>query len=111
MIGFFAVGYATAILAAFGAAGPTLLAIAGVFQRHSLALVPAYLLRKKSWSWMLHPGLAILTARDVIMAEGIARMFKDHPDADAAVVVVGRAHLGGLERELIEKHGFAPAEL
>jgi hypothetical protein len=111
LIGFFVVGYATPILLAFGGRSPALRAITRAFQRHTLAAIPAYLLRRKSWAWMLYPALAILTARDEIMAEGIARLFRETSQDDAVVVVVGRAHLPGLARELVEKYGFLAAEL
>jgi len=111
LIGFFTVGYAMPLLLAFGGKAPTLRAITRAFQRHTLGALPAYLLRNKPWAWMLYPPIAILTARDVIMAEGIARLFRETPGRGAVVVVVGRAHLPGLTRELIEKHGFSRAEL
>jgi hypothetical protein len=72
---------------------------------HMLALVPAIALRRRSWSYVIHPAIGLITIRDPLMAEGTVRMLEDHPTG-AAVVVMGRAHLPGFERELIEKHGF-----
>jgi hypothetical protein len=79
-------------------------------QVHMLALIPALALRGRSWSWMIHPAVGLLTTRDMLMAEGTVRMLDDHPAAAAAVVVMGRAHLPGFERELLTKHGFARVE-
>jgi len=81
--------------------------VALFFQAHMLLLVPAWLLRAHSWAWVLHPAIAILNVRDVLMAEGTARMMAEHPEPQAAVVVMGRAHLPGFGREL-EKRGFRP---
>jgi hypothetical protein len=72
---------------------------------HMLLLVPAFALRRRSWSWLVHPAIGLVTTRDMLMAEGTVRMLEDHR-ASAAVVVMGRAHLPGFERELCEKHGF-----
>jgi hypothetical protein len=78
-----------------------------VFNAHFLFfLPPALVFRRKPWSWMVHPFIAILTLRDVIMANGTVKMLADHPEDRTAVVVMGRAHLPGFERELVEKHGF-----
>ena len=89
-------------------AAMTVLAIA--LEVHLLALVPAFLLRRRSWSWILHPAVGLITARDALMAEGTVAMLEAHPDAESAVVVMGRAHLPGYERELVEKHGFVRIE-
>lgn len=78
-----------------------------LFNAHFLFfLPPALVFRRKPWSWMIHPFIGILTLRDTIMANGTVRMLGDHPDDRTAVVVMGRAHLPGFERELVEKHGF-----
>ena len=53
----------------------------------------------------------IIVALDFPDEAGTLRMLKDHPEADAAVLVMGRAHVRGVERQLIEKHGFLPAQL
>jgi hypothetical protein len=76
---------------------------------HLLALIPAFALRRRSWSWLIHPAVGLVTTRDMLMAEGTVRMLEDHA-APAAVVVMGRAHLPGFERELVEKHGFRRIE-
>jgi hypothetical protein len=77
-----------------------------VFECHLAALVPAWLLRAHPWAWLLHPMVAILTVRDTLMADGTVRMLKDHPGPRAALVILGRAHLPGFERELVTRHGF-----
>ena len=76
------------------------------FQLHMIALVPAIILRRHRWSWVIHPFLGILTLRDELMAAGTVRMFEDHKAARAAVVVMGRAHVAGYTRLLVAKHGF-----
>jgi len=85
----------------------TLLAFA--FQVHMLALIVGILFRRHSWSWMLHPFLGILSLRDELMAEGTVRMLEDHPTIEAAVVVMGRAHVDGYARILVERYGFTRA--
>jgi len=82
----------------------TLLAFA--FQVHMLALAPGILLRRYHWSWLIHPFLGILTLRDEQMAAGTVRMLEDHPAARAAVVVMGRAHVSGYDRLLVDRYGF-----
>lgn len=77
-----------------------------VFQAHLALLVPALLLRRFPLGWVLHPMAAILTARDTLMVDGTVRMLADHPDAGPALVIMGRAHLPGFERQMIEQHGF-----
>lgn len=81
------------------------------FQLHLLALIPAVLMRRRSWSWLLHPAVAILTVRDAILAEGTLAMFEAYPHEQCAIVVMGRAHCPGYERDLIERFGFSRAEL
>jgi hypothetical protein len=83
--------------------------LAALFQVHLLALVLGVLFRRHSWSWVLHPFLGILSLRDELMAEGTVRMLEDHPTVQAAVVVMGRAHVDGYARILIERYGFARA--
>jgi len=107
----FTVFYATLILNVGGIVVPWLLVAAMVFQLHLLALIPAFVFRHHAWAWLLHPAVALVTVRDMLMAEGTVRMLQEHPEAEAAVVVMGRAHLAGFERELVEKHGFQRAEL
>ena len=77
-----------------------------VIQLHLLMLFPAWLLRKKSWAWLVHPAIGLVTARDTLMADGTVRMLAAHPGPSSAVVVMGRAHLPGYEQELVERHGF-----
>ncbi|MDB4996610.1 MAG: hypothetical protein JWM74_4042 [Myxococcaceae bacterium] len=106
---FFAVLWTHFILTALGmteaARSPfTLLVLA--FELHFLALLPAILLRRHSWAWLIHPVVAIVTVRDRMMANGTVQMLSDHPEAQSAVVVMGRAHLPGFERELVDLHGF-----
>lgn len=107
----FGVTYASLLLRALGFPAPILRRLEQVFQMHFLAAVPAYALRGHSWGWLVHPLPSILTARDTLLAEGTVRMLRDYPEPSAAVVVMGRAHVAGYERELVEKHGFVPAEL
>ena len=76
------------------------------FEAHMVLLVPAYLLRQRAWAWLVHPLVALVVVRDGFMAAATARMMSEHPGVDEAVVVMGRAHLPGLERELVERHGF-----
>ena len=107
----FGVTYASMLLRALGVPVPVLRRIEQVFQLHFLAAVPAYALRAKPWAWLVHPLPSILTARDTLLAEGTVRMLREHPEPSAAVVVMGRAHVAGYQRELVEKHGFLPADL
>jgi hypothetical protein len=76
------------------------------FQLHLLALIPGFFLRRYTWSWVVHPFLGILTLRDALMSDGTVRMLADHPSMPEAVVVMGRAHVGGYSANLIEQHGF-----
>lgn len=85
------------------AAGLTVAAL--VLELHLLLLVPAWLLRRRSWAWLVHPAVALVTVRDTLMAEGTVRMLRDHPAPQAALVIMGRAHLPGYERELVAR-GF-----
>ena len=81
-------------------------AVLSAFQMHMIMLVPAILLRRYSWSWMIHPFIGILTLRDELMAKGTVQMLADHKKEKFAVVVMGRAHVQGFTRLLVEKHGF-----
>jgi hypothetical protein len=76
-------------------------------QAHMILLIPAIVLRRFRWSWMIHPLIGILTLRDYLMVDGTVRMLEDHPRMPA-VVVMGRAHVSGYTRLLIDKHGFKP---
>jgi hypothetical protein len=80
--------------------------LAFCFQLHLLMLVPGIFLRRYRWSWMVHPFLGILTLRDELMSTGTVRMLEDHPSLQESVVVMGRAHVHGYERLLLERHGF-----
>jgi hypothetical protein len=83
-----------------------IMTLALLFQIHLLALVPGILVRRFSWSFLVHPFLGILTPRDILMAAGTVTMLNDHPSAKEAVVVMGRAHVQGYERILVERYGF-----
>jgi len=102
------------VMTVFGLGGPLVALFALInyaFQLHLFALIPALLLRKHPWSWILHPAVAILTVRDATMAEGTIAMLADHPEADAAVVVMGRAHSAGYAEQLIDRFGFTLTDL
>lgn len=112
---FFVVGFALALLAPIQDRVPEvvlrpLVCLGILLQYHLLALIPALLLQRRPWSWIIHPGVAILSTRNTMMVEGTMRMLADHPGPRAALVIVGRAHLPGYERELVESHGFTPVE-
>lgn len=77
-----------------------------LLELHLLLLVPAWSLRRRRWAWVVHPFLAILATRDVLMARGTRDMLAAYPGADPAVVVMGRAHVPGYVRVLVERHGF-----
>jgi hypothetical protein len=74
-------------------------------QAHMVLLVPAIILRRYTWSWMIHPLIGILTLRDELMAKGTIEMLDDHKREKHAVVVMGRAHVQGFTRLLVER-GF-----
>ena len=92
------------------ALAPFIIAAAGLFQLHLLMVVPAIFFRRKTWSWMLHPFLGILTLRDHLMVDGTVAMLKDHPTDRSSVVVMGRAHVSGYSALLIQHHGFVVEE-
>jgi hypothetical protein len=83
-----------------------LMLVALAFQVHLLALIPGFIVRRYSWSWVIHPFLGILTLRDELMSAGTVRMLEDHPSMKDAVVVMGRAHVSGYQRLLVERYGF-----
>jgi hypothetical protein len=89
---------------------PVVITAAGLFQLHLAMLVPALLLRRYRWCWVVHPFLGILTLRDHLMVAGTLRMLEDHPHDTSSVVVMGRAHVPGYSRLLIENHGFRVGE-
>ncbi len=108
----FSVLYPTVALQLLGVRLPGWwLGLSEAFALHCYALLPAYLVRRKPWAWLIHPVIAILTVRDAMMAEGTVQMLRKHPGARAAIVVMGRAHLAGYVRELRERHAFVSAEL
>jgi hypothetical protein len=110
MTSFFVVSFLALLTPVIAPLAPPLAAAITVatvfFQVHLLALVPGFLLRRRSWSWVIHPFLGILTLRDELMAAGTVRMLEDHPSTREAVVVMGRAHVGGYEALLVERHGY-----
>ncbi len=77
-----------------------------VFACHLPLILLAFWLRRFRGSWIIHPGIAILTARNAMMAEGTMSMLRQHPLPPAALVIMGRGHLRGYERELMEKYGY-----
>ncbi len=111
LTGMFGVTYASMLLGAAGITVPGLQTVTSALSLHLLAGVPAYALRDKSWAWMLQPAVAILTARDKLLVDGTLRILREYPDPDAAVVVMGRAHVAGYTKILVDQHGFTPAEL
>ena len=84
-----------------------IMSLATLFQMHLFALLVAIPFRTRPWSWVLHPFFGILSLRDELMAQGTVRMLEDHPAVEAAVVIMGRAHVPGYARILVERHGFA----
>jgi hypothetical protein len=92
------------------AAAAVLVTVLVVFELHMLLLIPAIFFRRYTWSWMIHPFIGILTLRDHLMAAGTVEMLKDHPKEKHAVVVMGRAHVSGFTRLLVEKYGFTRAD-
>lgn len=113
---FLVAGAQLAVSFAFGVRGPrqdivdeimpwlTLVTLA--FELHMILLIPAWVMRRQKMAWMIHPAIGLVSARDMLMAKGTARMFHDHPSAGAALVIMGRAHLPGFEREIIDHHGY-----
>ncbi len=115
MTGYFVVSTLAVVAPLLAGIAPVLAAaimfVAVLFQLHLVMLVPAFLFRRHTWSWVLHPFLGILTPRDHLMAAGTVGMLADHRSIEAAVVVMGRAHVPGYERLLVEQHGFTRVEL
>jgi hypothetical protein len=108
----FSVLYPVVGLQLAGVGLPRWLLMLGVFfQLHCYLVLPAYVFRRHSWAWLINPGIALVTVRDSLMAAGTVRMLREHPQASAAIVVMGRAHVAGYERELIERHGFVRPEV
>lgn len=88
---------------------PALTWAATAFEAHFLALFPALAARRWKWSWLVHPAVGLVTTRDPLLAQGAVRMLREHPEPRVALVIMGRAHLPGFERELVENHGFRRA--
>lgn len=111
MTSFFVVSFLALLTPVLAPVAPVLAAAittaAFLFQVHMLALIPGFLLRRHSWSWIIHPFLGILTLRDELMSAGTIRMLEDHRSPREAVVVMGRAHVSGYEALLVDRHGFA----
>lgn len=80
--------------------------VLGVVELHFLAIVPAWLMRSWRFAWVIHPLVAILSMRDRLMADGIARMMRAHPEAVASVSVMGRAHIAGVSELLQREYGY-----
>lgn len=76
-----------------------------------LTLIPAILLQRHRFAWLLNPGITILTYRNRIMADGTERLFQQRPGTDPVLVIMGRAHLPGYIRHLIERHGFTELDI
>lgn len=110
MTAFFVVSFLAVVAPLIATISPVLaaaiVALALAFQAHMLLLAPAILLRRFSWSWWIHPFLGILTLRDRLMAAGTVHMLANHPHERFAVVVMGRAHVSGYTRLLVEAYGF-----
>ena len=107
----FSILYPVALLQLAGVGLPRWLMTLGMaFQLHCYLLLPAYIFRRHPWAWLIHPGIALVTARDSLMAAGTVRMLREHPEASSAIVVMGRAHVAGYERELSERYGFVRGE-
>jgi hypothetical protein len=79
--------------------------VVGLVSLHNFALVPAYIYRKRSWSYLIHPLVAIISARDRIMADGTEAMLAEAPEPTAAIVIMGLGHLPGYGDELTAR-GF-----
>jgi hypothetical protein len=111
LAGFFTVSFLTPLTPVLVVIAPPLAAaitsLAWFFQVHMVVGLPvAIVLRRQPWSWMIHPFLGILSIRDELMVAGTVRMLEEHPDITTAVVVMGRAHVSGFARRLVEQHGF-----
>jgi hypothetical protein len=111
---FFAVAFFALLAPALATIAPWLAAaivlVALLFQVHMIALVPAILLRRYSWCWVVHPLMGILTPRDELMAAGTVTMLEDYR-SPVAVVIMGRAHVSGYVRLLVERSGFVEVAL
>ncbi|MGC4113805.1 MAG: hypothetical protein QM765_03925 [Myxococcales bacterium] len=106
----FAVLFSQIAVSALGLYVPALTAVAVAFEAHFLLLVPATLLRRWKWCWLVHPAMGLVTTRDRLMADGTVRMLREHPEPPYALVIMGRAHLPGFEQELVVRYGFRRVE-
>jgi hypothetical protein len=110
MTSFFVVSFCALLAPILAPIAPAFVAfvmfLAVAFQMHLFALIPGFVFRRYSWSWLIHPFLGILTLRDELMTAGTLRMLDDHPSMREAVVVMGRAHVSGYERLLVTRHGY-----
>jgi hypothetical protein len=105
---FFTVGFASLLFGLGHPPVPRAIELASmVLMLHFPLVLVAALERRQSWHWWIHPAVAILTARDATMAEGTAHFLGDHSAPGAALVIMGRAHVGGYTRELVEKYGYS----
>jgi hypothetical protein len=110
---FFTVAFATPLCTALapffpplGAVLPWLGTAAILLQTHMALLIPAYFLRRFSWAWLVHPAIGILGIRDKTMVEGTLAMVKEHGARKYGVAIMGRAHVAGYCRMLVEQHGY-----
>ncbi len=108
---FFGLFFAFLFCRAFDVDAPWLTVLVLLVELHLVLLVPAWMLRRKPWAWIVHPFMAILGTRDVLMARGTVHMLAAHPEPRAAVVVMGRAHASGYVRTLVEEHGFTEVDM
>ncbi|MDB4937888.1 MAG: hypothetical protein JWP87_4860 [Labilithrix sp.] len=110
MTSYFVFSFLSVLAPLFAPIAPALSAailfVTVLFQVHLLALIPGFLVRRKTWSWVVHPFLGILALRDELMSEGTVRMLEDHPSMREAVVVMGRAHVTGYEARLVEQYKY-----
>ena len=114
MTAFFTIAFLALLLPILAIVAPgiaaALITVLVAFELHMFLLIPAAVFRRFTWSWMIHPFIGILTLRDHLMAAGTVEMLKDHPKEKHAVVVLGRAHVAGFSRLLIEKYGFTSVD-
>jgi hypothetical protein len=88
----------------------TLAVLVALLEIVILVLGPlAWVLRDRAGSWLLCPPITIVTARDRIMATGAVAMLARQQEGDA-LLIMGRAHVRGVVRILVEEHGFHKSE-
>ena len=94
----------------FGIALPFVMALLFLIEAHIVLALPiAYLLRNRKWGWVVLPVSGILTARDELMAWGTVKMLEDAGGDGPVLTIMGRAHMRGFVRELVEKYEFGRA--